>query len=58
MEKDVPRKYRKLHEEARTTTSRKKAIRFFCLECCGFDAAEVRQCTAKDCVMYKYRLKG
>jgi len=54
--KIVPRKYRKLYEKR--LTSRKAAIRYFCLECVGFDMNEVKNCTDKDCSLYKWRLTG
>lgn len=56
--KTIPRNRRKLYEEAMAGRSRKNAIKFFCLECCGFEYSEVKQCTAKDCVLYKFRLSG
>ena len=36
--------------------TRKYAIRNFCLECMGYNAAEVRRCTAPECWLYPYRL--
>ena len=33
-----------------------KAIRCFCLDCCGDSAAAVKECTAKDCALYPFRL--
>jgi len=56
--KNVPRKYRKLHERAINSASRKAKIRFFCLECCGYQAKEVNLCTDLDCVFYKIRASG
>ena len=35
--------------------TRGKAIRKFCLECAG-DAQKVKQCTASNCPLYRYRL--
>jgi hypothetical protein len=32
------------------------AIRNHCLECCGYDPAEVRRCTAPQCWLWPYRL--
>lgn len=32
-----------------------KAIREFCLECCGGSAATVRECTAPNCALYAFR---
>lgn len=56
--KYVPRKYIKLYTRAMNTASRKAKIRFFCLECCGFDGKEVNKCTSFDCVFYKIRESG
>lgn len=36
-------------------STRGKAIRKFCLECAG-DAQKVKQCTASNCPLYRYRL--
>ena len=36
--------------------TRKVAIRNHCLECCGFNAAEVRRCSAPECWLYPYRM--
>lgn len=33
-----------------------KAIRLKCLDCSGFQAAEVRQCPVTDCPLYPYRM--
>lgn len=32
------------------------AIRNHCLECCGWQSAEVRRCTAPKCWLYPYRM--
>ena len=32
-----------------------KAIRAFCLECVGFQKAEVKDCMGMDCPLYKFR---
>ena len=55
---DVPRKYEKLYDKARNTTSRKAKIRFHCLECCGFEGKEVRLCTDTNCIFHKIRESG
>jgi len=31
------------------------AIREKCLECCGWQSAEVRKCPCKECVLYPFR---
>lgn len=34
-----------------------KAIRAFCLDCCGGNSYEVRECTAREkCALYPFRL--
>ena len=37
-------------------TSPMKAIREFCLDCCGDSAAAVKGCTATNCALYPFRL--
>ena len=32
-----------------------KAIRAKCLDCCGYDKSEVKNCTATDCPLYLFR---
>lgn len=36
-------------------TSPIKAIREFCLECCGGSSAAVKNCTAPNCNLYAFR---
>ena len=36
-------------------TSPVKAIRAFCLDCCGGSASEVRDCTSQMCVLKPFR---
>jgi len=36
--------------------TRSKAIRYFCLECCGWQYNEVRDCQSCLCPLYPYRL--
>lgn len=36
-------------------TSPIKAIREFCLECCGGSSAEVKSCSAQRCPLYAFR---
>ena len=38
------------------TMTRGKAIRFHCLDCCGWDQIEVRLCTAYTCPLWPYRM--
>ncbi|MFH1731225.1 MAG: hypothetical protein ABIF82_06205 [Planctomycetota bacterium] len=35
-----------------------KAIRSFCLECVGWNAAEVERCSAPECHLWPYRMGG
>jgi hypothetical protein len=56
--RDIPKKYRKLYNRAKNSTSRKAAIRMFCIECTGYEGKEVAICTDRGCPLYKYRLNG
>jgi hypothetical protein len=56
-EPDIPARYRKLYEQGRQGRA-KAAIRCHCLQCCGWDAAEVAKCTATGCPLYELRNKG
>lgn len=55
---DVPAHYRHLYRSAWTRRSRKAAIRAFCLACVGWQPSEVRNCTARTCSLYEFRLRG
>lgn len=33
-----------------------KAIKEFCLQCCGYQSNEVKNCTAPNCPLYDFRL--
>ncbi len=35
--------------------SPRKAIRAFCLECCGGSSNEVKLCVSKNCALYPFR---
>jgi len=48
----------KAWQKAMKSNSRKFAIRAFCLECVGGDNTEVAACSAKDCTLWRFRLKG
>ena len=37
-------------------TSRSKAIRLKCLDCCCGQSAEVRRCLATECALWRYRM--
>lgn len=52
----IPKKYRGL--ENKVDSSRKAAIRLFCLECVGFAQEEVRLCAGKDCPLFHWRITG
>jgi hypothetical protein len=56
--KNVPESLQKMYEKAVTTKSPRKAIRIFCLECCGYVKKEVENCTGLACPLYAYRLGG
>ena len=36
--------------------SRAKAIRFKCLDCCGYQSNEVRECPTVECPLWRYRM--
>lgn len=43
-------------ETREVTLTRGKAIRLFCIECSGYNSAEVLLCPSKNCVLFPYRL--
>lgn len=45
-------------KRAKTSNSRKTAIRAMCLMCCGGSAKEVQHCSAEYCPLYAFRIKG
>ncbi len=51
----IPARQRPIFLRAWTGKSRKAAIRAFCLECVGYQSAEVNRCTAPACALYPYR---
>jgi hypothetical protein len=52
----VPRRYRGPHRRALTgEVSPRQAIKAKCLDCCGWQAEEVRQCTVRGCPLWVYR---
>lgn len=51
----VPEKYLRRWNSALKSKSRKAAMDMFCLQCVGFERAEVRKCTAPGCPLYKWR---
>ena len=38
--------------------NRKKGCRERCLNCCGWNDAEVERCERTECFLYKYRMNG
>lgn len=42
--------------ESAERTSPVKAIRAFCIDCCGGAASEVKTCTAPKCALYPFRM--
>lgn len=52
---DVPKKYRKIYERAKSGHSRKDAIHIHCLKCMGWGREEVRRCSDLDCSLLSYR---
>lgn len=42
--------------DEKTITNPVKAIRAFCLECCGDNRKDVLECTAPQCSLYPFRL--
>ena len=46
---------RRRREDNEIATPR-TAIRNFCLECMGYDGAQVRRCTAPECWLYPLRM--
>ncbi len=52
---EIPVRQRQIFRQAWKGRSRKAAIRAFCLECIGYEAAEVNRCTAPTCPLYEFR---
>lgn len=49
-------KMKRRRRQCGEVASRKEAIRNFCLECMGYQQAEIRRCTATECWLYPWRL--
>lgn len=49
-------KLRKRTRRKGEVASRREAIRNFCMECMGYQMAEIHECTAKGCWLYPWRL--
>ena len=43
-------------DRVESTTGRAKAIRLKCLDCCGGQAGEVRECTAYRCPLWEWKM--
>ena len=43
-------------EESKEIKNPVKAIRAFCIDCCGGSSNEVKLCTAPKCALYPFRL--
>ena len=56
--KDVPERYRERYERAMQGTNRADAVRLHCIECMGWQASEVKRCTATGCVLFPYRQRA
>lgn len=56
MKRDIPKKFQALYRKALTGKSRRAAIRSFCLECVGYQQAEVDRCPAIACPLHPFRL--
>jgi len=52
--RDAPR-YLNTFRRAYTGKSLRAAVNAFCVECNGFDAAAIRECTAPACPLFLYR---
>lgn len=46
----------KLRNGKEKSTTPLEAIKDFCMECCGYQRDEVKNCTAPKCALYSFRL--
>jgi hypothetical protein len=53
--KDMPPIYRGSYRKAIQGKSLRAAVNSFCLECCGWQRNEVRDCSSLACPVYKLR---
>ena len=51
----IPKLYRGIYDKAIRGRSRKAAMHSFCVECCGYQIAEVFLCTDLACPLWPYR---
>ena len=51
------KKYNKMIEDIKSgkKVSRAKAVRLFCLSCCGFQQTETKNCCGTNCVLFPFR---
>jgi hypothetical protein len=55
----IPRQYRKVYDTAMSGRSLRAAVNSQCIECMGYDLAEVKQCCSPQCPLFPYRpLRG
>lgn len=54
VQRDAPR-HVTTFRRAYAGKSRRAAIKAFCVECMGYDAAEVKLCTSPACTLFPYR---
>ncbi len=52
---DYPLRYKATYRKAMAGKSRKAAMTAFCVMCMGYQAHEVKRCTAPACPLYPYR---
>ena len=52
---NIPRLYRRVYDQAMSGASRQAAIQAFCLECVGWQRAEIPLCPSQGCPLYPYR---
>lgn len=55
-DRKIPVKYEIMYNKRKS--SRKQAIRFFCIECMGYDSKEVDECSDKGCSLWSWRKEG
>ena len=53
--RQIPERYRALYDLAMTGTSRKAAMKAFCLGCVGWEIKEVHRCTSYGCTLHAFR---
>ena len=51
----IPARQRSIFRRAWEGKSRKAGIRAFCLECMGYQSAEINRCTSPTCPLFPYR---